>query len=382
MKKTIIIISVVLGILAILVGVYFAWRKTKAILTPPGPSAQTSSIPSVSFSPSTATTIPALKLKILSDQPIFDYWVFSSTPTSTVATSTNKIFYLSQDGKIFELKEDAKSEAVALDPIENIQTVKSSSDGKRIIIKYGDIISPQFIIFNSETKIFEVLPGNIAAAAFSPDAKKIAYLDKTSGNLTIKDLVGAKPQTVKILTISQKDFDLEWTLPEKIILTPKPSAFYPASTWSIDIKKKTITPLGTEANGLIINWAAGGKMGLKFSSRLEGRGGSLYLINEQGLNQAELVGIMTLPEKCFVSELQIYCGFPNNISNNTVLPDDYLKRQVYFRDSFFQIDVAKNSISEIFDGLDKNIDAINLKLVNNKLFFINRYDNMLYQLEL
>lgn len=378
MKKTIIIISVVLGILAILVGVYFAWRKTKAILTPPGLSTPTSSIPSVSvsFSASTTTTIPALKLQILSGQPIFDYWVFSSTPTST-----NKIFYLSQDGKIFELKEDAKSEAVALDPIENIQTVKSSSDGKRIIIKYGDIISPQFIIFNSETKIFEVLPGNIAAAAFSPDAKKIAYLDKTSGNLTVKDLVGAKPQTVKILTISQKDFDLEWTLPEKIILTPKPSAFYPASTWSIDIKKKTITSLGTEANGLIINWAPDGKLGLKFSSRLGGRGGSLYLINEQGLNQAQL-DIMTLPEKCFVSELQIYCGIPNNISNNTVLPDDYLKRQVYFRDSLFQIDVAKNSISEIFDGSDKNIDAINLKLVNNKLFFINRYDNMLYQLEL
>ncbi len=387
MKKTLIIISSILGILAIMAGVYFAWQKTKAILTPPGVGQQPATNnqqPADNGQPT--QTIAAQKLKILSDQPILDYWIFYPATTSTAATPTStitrdsKIFYLSQDGKIFKL-EGGKSEAVSSEPIENIQMIKSSFDGKRVLIKSGDFISPKFIIFNSEAKVFELLPENITAAAFSPDAKKIAYLEKISGNLMIKDLIGAKPKTVKILSFNQKDFDLDWILAEKIILIPKPSAFYPTSAWIVDTKNKTLSPLGTEVDGLMIKWSTNGKTGLQFSSQSGGRGSRLNLINEQGAVQAAL-DFITLPDKCFISEPKIYCAVPESIPAKTVLPDDYLKRAVYFRDVFYQIDITQNSLSEILAGVEPALDATHLNLVDNKLLFINRYDNGLYSLEL
>ena len=375
MKKIIIIISVILGIVAMGLGVYFAWQKTKTILTPPGIGQQ----PTASNQQSTTgeqQPAAAQKLKILSDQPIFDYWIFYPAATST----DSKIFYLSQDGKIFELK-DGKSEAVSSEPIGNIQMIKSSLDGKRVLIKFGDFISPKFIIFNTEAKVFELLPENITAAAFSPDAKKIAYLEKNSGNLMIKDLIGAKPKTVKVLSFNQKDFDLDWILAEKIVLTPKPSAFYRTSSWMIDINKKTLIALGTEVNGLMMKWSADGKAGLQFSSQSEGREGRLNLINEQGAVQAVL-DFITLPDKCFISQPKIYCAVPESIPAKTVLPDDYLKRAVYFKDVFYQIDITQNSLSEILAGTEPTLDATRLNLVDNKLLFINRYDNGLYSLEL
>ena len=368
-------------------GVYFAWKKTKSILTPPSVSPSTAE---QGLPPTTTGQMPTAKLKILSNQPIFDYWIYrpefgvvaTSTATSTGTIARDSIvFYLNQEGKVFQTEKDGKTEAITSESIENIQMIKSSFDGKRVLIKSGDFISPKFIIFNSEARVFELLPENITAAAFSPDAKKIAYLEKTNGNLTIKDLVGAKPKTVKVLSFNQKDFDLDWILAEKIILTPKPSAFYLTSAWIVDVKNKTLSPLGTEVNGLMIKWSTNGKTGLQFSSQSEGRGSRLNLINEQGAIQATL-DFITLPDKCFISEPKIYCAVPENISAKTVLPDDYLKRAVYFRDVFYQIDINQNSLSEILAGIEPALDVTHLNLVDNKLFFINRYDNGLYSLEL
>lgn len=386
MKKIIIIIVVVIGVVAMTVGVYFGWKKAKTILTPPtGPTQTTTSV----NQPTTTEQQTAVqKLKIISDQPIFDYWVFYPTATSTsktIATSTlsssHKIFYISQEGKIFGINEEGKAEAVVPDPINNLQAVKSSSDGKRMIIKFGDLISPKFIIFNSETKVFETLPDNITAAAFSPDNKKIAYLERATGNLMTKDLIVVKPKTTKVLSLNQKDFDLEWVLPNEIILMPKPSALYLSSIRAIDIKNKTISVLEDAASGLMIKWSASGKLGLKFSSQTIGGGGHLNLINEQGAMQAGL-DFITLPDKCFISEPKIYCAIPDGIPANSVLPDDYLKRAIYFKDSLYQIDTSQNSMVGILSITDPALDAVNLTLAGGKLLFINRYDNNLYSLEL
>jgi len=393
MKKSIIIISIILGVIAMGLGVYFAWKKSRAILTPPVSNQQPTTYNQQPANLQT-TTGSQQRLKILSDQPIFDYWIYS--------TSSAQVFYLNQEGKIFKVKENADDEAITSEPIENLQMIKSSSDGKWVLIKSGDFISPKFTIFNSETKIFELLPENITAAAFSPDGSaplttsgsKIAYLEKPGSNsvisnLVIKDLIGAKPKTVKVLSFSQKDFDLDWISAEKIVLIPKPSAFYQASAWIVDTKKKTINPINplgqtgsiSPINGLMIKWSRNGKVGLQFSSQPEGREGRLNLINEEGVIQAGL-DFITLPDKCFISEPKIYCAIPKDIPAKTILPDDYLKKAVYFRDAIYQIDINQNTITEVFTETEPAIDATHLNLVNNKLLFINRYDDKLYSIEL
>ncbi len=78
----------------------------------------------------------------------------------------------------------------------------------------------------------------------------------------------------------------------------------------------------------------------------------------------------------------MYCAVPEDMPSGAVLPDDYLKRAIYFKDSFYQIDTEQNSITEILAATDPFFDAVNLALTDGKLFFINRYDNNLYSLEL
>ena len=368
-KKIIIITVIVLCIIALGAGVYFAWKKTRTILTPPDSSPQNSvngqSISINNLAGSSSDGAVASKLSVISDNTIYGYWVFNSNFSAATASSTQNasstqkiqgsgVFYVGRDGIIYKVKADGADEALTSSPIENFQSLKSSLNGKRVIIKSGNSGASKFVVYNSENNIFESLSDKIIAADFSPDDKKAAY------------------------------FSLNWISQNKITLVPKPSAFYPASIWAVDVVKKTLSRLTSEENGLnglIVNWSSDGKIGLQFSSSMEGRSRILNLINDQGEIMANFE-FVTLPEKCFVSDPKIYCAIPQSIPDKSALPDDYLKNAVYFVDSLYQIDITSNSFERIFDGNASAIDAINLNFVDGKLFFINKYDSKLYVLEL
>ena len=395
MKKTLIIISIILGIAAMGAGIYFAWKKSKEILTPPTgqrPIVGNQNLPVAGGQP----TQPAKKeaeLKTLSDQLVFDYWLYKPAPTSTPISSKSisstssapailrqpEIFYIKEDGQILKVK-DGEDEVVSAESISNLQSVESSADGKMVLVKYGNLANPTFSLFNLETKVWQALP-NISAVAFSPDGKQIAYFEKASGNLMLKDLFGAKPKTTKVLSLNQRDFGLNWILPEKILLVPKPSFDYESQIWSVDLKNKTLNLIAS-GRGLIINWSADGKMGIRFRTT-EARVPEIGLVNDGGATVANL-DFTTLPDKCLVGQSKIYCAIPqtHNSVQEPLLPDDYLKRAVYFQDLIYSIDMITNSFGAIFTGQEPAIDATHLSLTGNQLLFINRYDNKLYGLDI
>lgn len=395
MKKTLIIIGIVLGVAVMGAGVYFAWKKSKEILTPPPlgqkPIVQNQNLPVAGGSESQQAQ--AAKLVALSDQPIFDYWIYEPAATSTPISSKSmsstssapiilrqpEIFYIKEDGQILKVK-DGEDEIISAGLINNLQSVESSTDGKMVLVKYGNLVNPAFSLFNVETKVWQALP-NISAVAFSPDAKQIAYFEKASGNLMIKDLFGAKPKTTKVLPLNQRDFGLGWILPEKILLVPKPSFDYESQIWVVGLKNKTLNSL-VSGRGLMVNWSADGKMGIRFRTT-EARVPELGLVNDGGATIANL-DFTTLPDKCLVGQLKIYCAIPgsHNSLQEPLLPDDYLKKAVYFKDFIYSIDVAKNSFESIYSQNEPTIDATHLSLAGNQLLFINRYDNKLYGLDI
>lgn len=414
MKKIIIIIGIILGVVAMGLGVYFAWKKSKEILTPPPigqkPIVQNQNLPVAGGQPAQPVKQQA-QLKVLSDQPIFDYWIYepratstlTSIPTSSKSTSSitiptsspvislkTEIFYASEDGRILKVK-DGEDEVISENAISNLQSLQSSIDGKMVLIKSGDLVNPEFSLFNIETKVWQKL-ANVSAAAFSADNKRIAYLEKTSGNLIIQDLFPPKQaksvktksatlKTTKVLSLNQRDFDLSWILPDKILLVPKPSFDYESQIWAVDLKNKTLNSL-VSGRGLIINWSADGKMGIRFRTT-EARVPEIALVSDKGGALANL-DFTTLPDKCLVSQPKMYCAIPqsHNFFGEPLLPDDYLKHAVYFKDFIYSIDTVQNSFTPIFTQDNPAIDATHLSLTGNRLIFINRYDNKVYSIEL
>lgn len=366
MKKIFIIISIILIFSAIIFGVYFAWKKSKEILEP-------SVINKQLTTDNEQLTSPTIqKLKIISDQPALYYWLANST-------TSQEIFYANQASQILKIKENGDDEIISDREIDNFQSIEANKDGDKIIVKHVS-----FEIYDLNKKIWQPL-GNISAVTFSPDGNKIAYLENAAtgnlNNLIIKDLTNEKLKPTKILSLNQIDFDLKWISTDKIILTPKSSNLVNAEAWQIDVKKKTIASFA-EGDGLMLNFAKDGSWGLKFSLDFQKKS-KLELIDASGVSKANL-SFSTLPNKCLVTFNNLYCAISENY--NTIkapaLPDDYLKKAVYFGDALYQISINENNFSGIFNEARPVIDAVNFEILNNRLFFINRYDNKIYGLEL
>src|SRR3989344_6127267 len=207
MKKPIFILVVIIIIAAVGFGVYFGWKKSKEILTPSSDNQQ-SVIDNQQF---TTSTIPEPKLRIISDQPVFDYFISRSSD----------IFYITSQGHILKVNEK-EDELISDKNIENIIDVKADKNGAMIIIKYGNLNSPKIDIFDVEKKIWQSIGnGSVSAADFSPDTSKIIYAEKKdsgASELITKDLNSAKPKIVKIMSLFYLPFDLQWVSVNNILL--------------------------------------------------------------------------------------------------------------------------------------------------------------------
>ncbi|MBI5306587.1 hypothetical protein HZB04_03325 [Candidatus Wolfebacteria bacterium] len=388
-KKTIIIAVgvIVLLVIAISIGIFFAIKTTEQISEIPAQTSIETRLPEKS------TVKP--RLSIISDQQVSFYWTVGDTiisvsslingqksATSTQSILEKQILYFNQNGQILKIN-DKEDEILSGRQIDGIQSIKSSKDGSQIIVKHGVADSYRYEIFNVATKIWQALD-NITAVDFSPDGSQIAYLENIknsqTSNLIVKNLSGKK-KTATIMAINQKDFDLKWIAPDKIFLVSKPSAFYQNEIWAISVKNKTLVMLGRDT-GLIVNWAKDGSYGLKFSANQKGEG-ALNLIDKEGAVKANL-NFKTMPEKCAITVNKIYCAvsYERTTIKEPFLPDDYLKKAVYFSDFIYEVDINENNFKTIFNETEPVLDAFNVSLFDDKILFMNKYDNKLYSLTL
>jgi hypothetical protein len=65
-----------------------------------------------------------------------------------------------------------------------------------------------------------------------------------------------------------------------------------------------------------------------------------------------------------------------------VLPDDYYKKAFFTLDDFYSIGLDNGVVTAIFADQNQALDAINPKVFNQILFFVNRYDSKLYAISL
>ncbi|MBI5401754.1 hypothetical protein HZB05_02945 [Candidatus Wolfebacteria bacterium] len=378
MKKSTILTIIAIGVLALGTGFYFAWQKSRqaaisVTVTPvPGSEIQV---------PSTTGEITG-NLTAISKNAVINYWIMNAT--STTATSTSLIFYITANGNIFKINGN-KEEIVSDLQINNLRSIKVSADGKVVLIKSGSGDNLRFDIYDSSRNVWLQPILGIIAADLSPDGKQIVYLTSNgqkSAALMTQEVGASKKKPSQILSINQIDFDLKWLETNRILFIPKSSVDYQSEIWQVDVRTKTLSQL-MSANGLMVNWAKLGETAVRFFSI--GRDYTLDFIDNKG-NVRGVFQFKTLPDKCFIaSPTQIYCAIPRDqeVFSRLIFPDDYLKRAIYFQDSVYLIDFAQNQFHPLFDADEPTIDAINLSILNNnQLLFINRYDGKLYGLEI
>ncbi len=370
-KKLLIGIGVVLGIVALGVAAYFAWQNRAKIVEV---------IPAITG----GGVIPAVKpaeqrLKQISSHQVMTYWVSKTA-------SSSDIFYIDENNTNFKIGSDGVETSDTLD-LKKFVSVTPSPAGDLLYMRTSN--EGDASIYDTTKSIMTQSFIGVDSIAWGPESGKIARLvsGTDAGPITpqvvVEDIKDAKSQSKIVAKFGLEGFDLQWAQKGQILLTQRPSADYVSDMWKVDLNTGKLQKF-LSGHGLMVSWTPFGDRGLEFTTN-DGRAHKLSIIDGNG-NRLKDLRFVTLPNKCtMVTSSQMYCAIPRDQESLThmTLPDDYLKRSVYTKDGIYQIDIDKDSIRGIFEDENPDIDAVDLKMVdNNKLLFINRYDRKLYSLDL
>jgi hypothetical protein len=417
--RTLLIILVVL-IAALGVIFYFLTRPSATTTTTTG---QTGSLPSVGTQQvattttqsgtGTSSTTPAFSASsstsfgIVSNDPALDYFVDSQNNTTIV-----------EPNGVIETISNGQATALSSSPIANIVGASFSYDGKKILVSFGSANQPQTSIFDITTKSWTPLAGTLLGPAWSPASYQIAYLTANTGNGTesilMQNAASTSTRPTTLATVAMNDMTLQWVNKGTLLLADKPSVYTVGSAWFFNTTNKTLTPEVLEYPGMESLWSATtSTVGIVFLGNSGNQGGHVNFVNASG--NAQTLTFVTLPSKCAfhtdiststpqtasssassttkvasstaittTSLLNLYCAIPRDQQTLSIarLPDEYNQEILFTADDFYKMNTANGALTSVFSDPNQTLDATDLKVFNNTLFFVNRYDEKVYAIAL
>lgn len=262
------------------------------------------------------------------------------------------------------------------------------SDGITIETYAGSL--PKEVLAADSTESNEItgsfLPEGITSLSLSPDLSKIFYLfgvGDTAAGVTAETLGDKKSQ---VFTSAFTEWLSDWPAAGMITLTTKPSGGIPGYAYALNPDTKSFTKILGGINGLTTLGSPDGKYILYGDDTL-----SLDLYNTKTKTSTSLP-VRTLPEKCAWSRVSssLYCAVPGAVPGGSY-PDGWYRGEISFSDDIWKIDLDANGNAtanmladpstvpggEVIDGTKLALDK-----TENYLFFVNKVDSYLWELEL
>lgn len=335
------------------------------------------------------TSSSSSKFGIVSNDPALDYFV----------DAANTVTLVKPDGTIESLVNNT-TVVLSSSVVSDIITASFSHDGKKVLLSYQVGTSTRTSVFDVPSKTWSHFPDGMLSPVWSPINYQVAYLTSSnSGFETLMTIDAAATSTkpVTIAPLAMEDMSLQWPNKNTIIVSDRPSAFTAGSIWSFDIPSKTLSSVVYEALGSESIWSAS-NTALLFSASPKNDGGQLSFRNATG--SQNILFSKTLPSKCAFGPTtasstatssinpfgMIYCAIPSDQGTFSLarLPDEYEQKIYFTNDAFYSINTDTGELEEVFSYslANLNLDAMKMKVFNNILFFINRYDQKVYALAL
>jgi hypothetical protein len=186
---------------------------------------------------------------------------------------------------------------------------------------------------------------------------------------------------------------VSWINANQLAFSTKPDSSFNGSVLLYNAKSGTTNLIDPDMPGVEIIWsklisASSSVAGMKFYSTSNGKGESVQLINAQG-GFLQPIKFSTLSSKClFSSETStpstLYCAVPRDQQSlaSQNLPQSYYQMAFFTSDDLYRINTQSGATDAIFNDPTQNIDITNVKFFNNRLFFVNRYNQKLYTISL
>ncbi len=401
--KIIFIVAALLIIGAIVAGVLLGLRK---IPTVPGgksgnlPIASSSQLDVQNVASTTSPQLSSLsgegsadlpsdlkRLTILTKNPVSAYWIASrSALNEQIASSSllqSIVFYMNEKGDIMRIHNDG-TESVISHLGEAPLSITQSASGAKVVVKF---ISGSFALFDVMRGAFEFLPQGTISTAFSPDETKLAYLvTSTSGKqeLFVRDLVLAKKNITKLLSLSMNDMQITWPVGTRIYFYPPQSANVVGEIWYFDLTSKT---MGLFLSGSGVGALFSGTSSVMVEFRNEGIFSIVANVKNLKTGLVSPLNVSTLLSKCSFSfdAPDLLCAVPQVWSkmSGVQVPDDYNMMSVFTNDQLYRFSGANRyHKQDLLITTQAPFDVKDIISRSQQLFFVDRLTDMLYMFDM
>lgn len=372
MKSPYKILIAVGTVIAVGAGIYFAWWLFFAEPSPTTPlpigtlPGNKEGVASTSTPPEAGVAFPIPR--VISDHAAFNYWL---------APEAGEVYYLTPEGYVYVVKEGPDLE-IARQTITALNHAEPSSDGRRLLVSFGNPLSPQWAIFDTIDSVWRPLPPQIANAGWGRNSHELIASVKNGSdlNFSLVDITKTPfSYTLILRDLRIEDVILSTLESGDFLLAERSSANFVGRVWRVSSSTKSFGLALAPATGRVTKVERG--EGVTYIASTE----SFVIADRELGNSFRPFFNNTLPEKCAASASTTYCFVPQNLPLKTKLPDNYYMHALYSADSLYSIAHGTGEIAPIFMG-DATFDASHVRADKDAVYFIDRYTNKLYELEI
>jgi len=313
------------------------------------------------------------EMRKISEYPVFDF---------SVSQDTKEVVYLGLDGKVFGAKEGPDVEILG-QTIDALNVIVPSPKGERILASFGNPLSPQWGVFDTIDKVWRPLPRDVRNATWGANDSELLAISELNGKKSLVSVDFSKtPFAYKTLlkSFSFDDVLLSFRSPNELLFRERAAASYPGRLWQLDLKTGRLSLLSSLQNGFWLDWSRKGNLGFLYTTR------NGFSVVDRNMQELVPLFFSTFPNKCVANSTSTsYCFVPKaSTLSNATLPDDYLQNKLFTVDDLYYLDFAADSVEKVMEGNSRLIavDAYNVEVTEGSLYFLNRYDNGLYEITL
>lgn len=310
-------------------------------------------------------------IKRISDNKAFDLWGLQRT---------REIFYIGLDGRTFRIREGSDEE-ISQQTISALNFTELSPNQEKALVAFSDPLAPEWGIFDLTDRVWRPLSGNIIQATWGENDEELIAISLNPEGV---------PNLVKINPIQQEESIIQSNFlmrgvrlisksPDEVLIKEPPSSRYQNGIRVFNLTNNTLSLIIEPEVGIKLKFSPNKDYLLKTSSR------NFPTVFDQNMSVVSNFPFEQIfPSKCAFANNYLYC-FVNHSTwpANANLPEDYMMRKLYSVDALFRIDLNMGGIVRLLatgEGRLPSIDAKNPVYLNGKIYFINRYDNYIYEL--
>lgn len=269
-----------------------------------------------------------------------------------------------------------------------LSRVAWSGAGERIATFRETEIAPAVGLYDYATRQGRPLSSDVQEIAISPDGGRIAFHERnaegTLNQITVSAFNGGEPTVLLKTRVGL--WRLFWPHPERLYIVSQPSGLARGTAFLINPETGALKKV-LSANGLVANPSLNGTRLLFSRSEAAGKGVELLILDTEKNAERNLTkefGVRALAEKCawFLDDRTIICAAPTKSPADALMPDDYYKGTFSSPENLAMINLETGEHTEIQLSQTYDIQTPAVDAREERLFFINRIDGLLYALGL